>query len=76
MLVHSVTSLLFIGGLGFLKHLRSGGSRFSLELEGLSVEGGKYCFSLIMYGFCGSIFLYPVSLAFRMIIFLLTPFDT
>lgn len=54
MLVHSVTSLLFIGGLGFLKHLRSGGSRFSLELEGLSVEGGKYCFSLIMYGICST----------------------
>ena len=52
--------------LGFLKIIEGGRSRFSCKNggagEGGSIHGkGTQCFSLIMYGFCGSNALYSAS---------------
>ena len=68
-------------GLKFLKNHRRGGSRYLkiegvVHIEGVPIEGGMHCFSLIMYEFCSSNALYSVSLSFRMFVFLLTSFGT
>ena len=39
------------------------------SIGGLSMKGGKKCFSLIMYRFCGSNALFSVTLSFRIFIF-------
>ena len=67
------------GGLEFLKNYGRGGSRLSCQNRGVVYRrggGDKHCFSLIMYGFCNSNGLYSASLSFRMLIFILTPFNT
>ena len=72
--VRSVNLPLIYRGLGFLKnHRKGGGIRLTCKNEG---EGGKHCFSLIMYRFCSSNTLYSASLPFRMFIFILTHVDT
>ena len=42
----------------------------------MSIEGGKHCFPLMIYGFCSSNVLYSASLSFKIFIFLIVPSDT
>ena len=44
--------------------------------RGLSTEGRKNCFSLVMYEFCSNDALYSANFSFTMFIFLLTPINT
>ena len=69
-------------GLRFFKNHGKGNQDFLVKLgsspykEGYVYRRmGKLCFSLRMYGFCGSNAVYSASLSFALFIFLLTPFD-
>ena len=59
-------------GLRFLENHRRGESRYYCKNESL----GKYCFPLMMYGFCSNNALYSASLSFTIFIFILNPFNT
>ena len=52
------------------------GIKFSFKKRARDVPDRDVVFTLIMYRFCRSNALYSASLSFRMLPFLLTPFNT
>ena len=66
--MHSVNFPFFIGSSEF-------GKIGDYLYRGLSTEGNKHRFLLVMYGFCSNNTLYSAGLSF-MFTFLLTPFNT
>ena len=80
--IHSVKPLIY-RGLAFLKNHSRGDQDFLLKMGGggrvgvahvgevVYRKGGKHCFSLEIYGFCGSNALYSAGLSFWMFIIIL-----
>ena len=72
---HTASLLLFIGRLRFSKN-RQGDQDFLVKMgrvvhiEGLPIEGGKHCFSLVMNRFCRNNALFSASLSVIFIFFL------
>ena len=84
---HKVNPTYLKCGLRFLKNHRRVDQEFLVKggeeggggnpyRTGVSTEGMKQCFPLMMYGFYSDNALYSVSFSFTVFIFLLSPFDT
>ena len=78
--MHSVNFPFFYREFRILKNHGRGDQGFLVKIgdylyRGLSTEGNKHRFLLVMYGFCSNNTLYSAGLSF-MFTFLLTPFNT